>query len=132
MNDLSTDSFRYLTTMQSLQDGAYFAENVMLPGLENVKLTPNKHAAWIYYGGSYAGAKAAFARKLFPDVWWGAIASSAVTAAIVDYWEYYEVSLSLRLPPKLFGADRRLYHPAHPPSRPLGLHRPPPEPHERH
>ncbi|ORY83593.1 serine carboxypeptidase S28-domain-containing protein [Leucosporidium creatinivorum] len=90
VDDLSTDSFRYLTTMQSLQDGAYFAENVKLPGLEDVKLTPNKHAAWFYYGGSYAGAKAAFARKLFPDVWWGAIASSAVTAAIVDYWEYYE------------------------------------------
>lgn len=85
-----TDSSQYLTTMQSLQDSAHFAKNVVFPGFEDTDLT-SPHAAWLYYGGSYAGAKAAFARKLFPDVWWGAIASSAVTAAIIDLWEYYEV-----------------------------------------
>ena len=96
--------------MQSLQDSAFFAENVTLPGLKDydlhvspqasrtatrstdrLSLQPNK-TAWLYTGGSYAGAKAAFARKLFPDIWWGAIASSAVTTAIEDFWEYYEVS----------------------------------------
>nr|AGJ83950.1 serine carboxypeptidase [Glaciozyma antarctica] len=89
VDNLTTDSFRYLTTMQSLQDSAHFAKNVVFPGLEDKELT-SPHAAWLYYGGSYAGAKAAFARKLFPEVWWGVIASSAVTAAIIDFWEYYE------------------------------------------
>lgn len=87
--DLSTDSLRYLTTMQSLEDSAYFAKHVKLPGFEGAHLHPDK-APWFYYGGSYAGAKAAFARKLFPDIWWGAIASSAVTTAVEDFWEYYE------------------------------------------
>ncbi|KAI5476322.1 hypothetical protein MNV49_007893, partial [Pseudohyphozyma bogoriensis] len=88
VENLTTDNFRYLTTMQSLQDSAYFAQNVKLPGVQYDVTAPN--SPWIYYGGSYAGAKSAFARKLFPDVWWGAIASSAVTKAIVDYWEYHE------------------------------------------
>lgn len=39
---------------------------------------------------SYAGAKVAFLRKLYPDTVFGAIASSAVTAAITDYWKYFE------------------------------------------
>lgn len=40
--------------------------------------------------GSYAGAFVAFLRKLYPEIFWGAIASSAVTEAIYDYWEYFE------------------------------------------
>ena len=39
---------------------------------------------------SYAGAKVALLRKLYPDIVYGAIASSAVTTAIVDYWKYFE------------------------------------------
>ncbi|KAK4050336.1 hypothetical protein OIO90_005129 [Microbotryomycetes sp. JL221] len=89
VKNLSTDSMRFLTTMQSLQDSAHFANNIVLPGFEEFNLTA-KDTAWIYYGGSYAGAKSAFARSLFPETWWGAIASSAVTTAIEDYWEYYE------------------------------------------
>ncbi|KAK4050979.1 hypothetical protein OIV83_003108 [Microbotryomycetes sp. JL201] len=88
VRDLSTDSLRFLTTMQSLQDSDYFANHVQFPGLEQYNLTA-KDTPWLYYGGSYAGAKAAFARSLFPNTWWGAIASSAVTTAIEDYWEYY-------------------------------------------
>ncbi|KAL8290356.1 hypothetical protein RQP46_002614 [Phenoliferia psychrophenolica] len=91
VQNLTTDSLRYLTTLQSLHDSAHFASNIVFPGLESLSLNSaaNK-TAWIYYGGSYAGAKSAFARKLFPDVWWGAIASSAVTEAVVDFWEYME------------------------------------------
>lgn len=89
VDELTTDSFRFLTTMQSLQDLAHFARTAKLPGLEKCNLTSND-APWIVYGGSYAGAKAALARKLFPDVFWGGIASSAVTVAIVDYWRYFD------------------------------------------
>ncbi|GAA5821942.1 hypothetical protein JCM10212_005156 [Sporobolomyces blumeae] len=86
--NLTTDSLRFLTTLQSVQDSNHFAKNVKLPGFEHVDLSPSK-TPWIRIGGSYAGATTALARKLFPEVWWGAIASSAVTTAIVDYWEYY-------------------------------------------
>jgi hypothetical protein len=34
------------------------------------------HTPWIYYGGSYAGARSAYMRVLYPDLVYGAIASS--------------------------------------------------------
>lgn len=68
--DLSTENMRFLTTDQALADQAYFAKNVVFPGLEHHNLTaPN--TAYIAYGGSYAGAFVAFLRKLYPDVFWG-------------------------------------------------------------
>jgi hypothetical protein len=87
--DLSTSNLRFLTTDQALADMAYFAQHVVFAGLEDKNLTaPN--VAYFAYGGSYAGAFVAFLRKLYPDVYWGAISSSGVTEAIYDYWEYYE------------------------------------------
>ncbi|KAM0322051.1 hypothetical protein ACHAQA_009794, partial [Verticillium albo-atrum] len=89
--DLSTESLRFLTTDQALADTAYFAKNVVFPGYEDVDLTAPT-TPWIIYGGSYAGAFVAILRKLYPDLFWGAISSSGVTAAVVDFWEYYEAA----------------------------------------
>ncbi|KAL8871344.1 MAG: hypothetical protein Q9174_002799, partial [Haloplaca sp. 1 TL-2023] len=88
--DLSTENLRFLTTEQALADMAFFAQNVVFEGFEDVDLTPGRGAAWIAYGGSYAGAFVAFLRKVYPDVYWGAISSSGVTEAIWDFWRYYE------------------------------------------
>ncbi|GAA5864820.1 hypothetical protein JCM3774_004240 [Rhodotorula dairenensis] len=85
---LDTDSLRFLTTEESLHDSAHFARTVVFPGLKTHNLSAS-NVPWIYYGGSYAGAKSAFARKLFPDVFWGALASSAVTTAVADFHDYY-------------------------------------------
>ncbi|KAG0144050.1 hypothetical protein CROQUDRAFT_660484 [Cronartium quercuum f. sp. fusiforme G11] len=87
--DLSVDSLQYLNTRESLDDSAYFAKNLCLPAFEHLNLTA-PHTPWIYYGGSYAGAKAAFMMKLYPDLIWGSLASSAVVHAQVDFWQYYE------------------------------------------
>lgn len=89
--DLRAENMRFLSTEQALADTAYFAQHVQFPGLEHLDLT-SSNAPYIIYGGSYAGAFAAFARKVYPDVFWGAISSSGVTEAIVDYWEYYEAA----------------------------------------
>jgi len=68
--DLSTENLRFLTTEQALADQAYFAQNIIFPGLENKNLTaPN--TAYIGYGGSYAGAFVAFLRTQYPEVFWG-------------------------------------------------------------
>ncbi|OOF90057.1 hypothetical protein ASPCADRAFT_11022 [Aspergillus carbonarius ITEM 5010] len=87
--NLTTENIRFLTTEQALADYAYFASNVVFPGLEHLDLTAAT-TPWIAYGGSYAGAFVAFLRKLYPEVYWGAVSSSGVTEAIIDYWEYYE------------------------------------------
>ncbi|KAL4883517.1 serine carboxypeptidase S28-domain-containing protein [Aspergillus karnatakaensis] len=89
VEEITPESLRFLTTEQALADYAYFASNVVFPGLEDHDLTAAA-TPWIAYGGSYAGAMVAFLRKVYPDVFWGAVSSSGVTAAIIDYWRYYE------------------------------------------
>lgn len=89
--NLDDGNYRFLTTEQAVADTAYFAKNVQFPGFEDADLTaPN--TPWIIYGGSYAGAFAAFSRKLYPDAFWGAISSSGVTEAVYDYWAYNEAA----------------------------------------
>ncbi|KAL1859640.1 hypothetical protein Daus18300_009505 [Diaporthe australafricana] len=87
--DIAIEDARFLTTEQSLADAAYFAQNVVFPGLESENLT-SSGAPWIVYGVSYSGGQSAFIRKLYPDVFWGGISSSGVTEAIIDYWRYFE------------------------------------------
>lgn len=86
--NFSTESLRFLSTEQALADVA-FAQNIVFPGLEDQSITSHD-APYIVYGGSYAGAMAAFLRVVYPDIFFGAIASSGVTEAIVDYWQYWE------------------------------------------
>ncbi|OCT52397.1 Serine carboxypeptidase S28 family protein [Cladophialophora carrionii] len=87
--DLSTKNLRFLSTDQAVADQAYFASNVVFPGLEDQKLTA-PGTAYLAYGGSYSGGIVSFLRKLYPDIYWGAISSSGVTEALYDYWQYYE------------------------------------------
>ncbi|KAL6704688.1 hypothetical protein ACN47E_007970 [Coniothyrium glycines] len=86
--DLTTKNLRFLTTEQSLAEIDYFAKNVKFDGIEADLTAPN--TPWIVYGGSYAGAQAAFLRVEYPETFWGTISSSGVTTAIYDYWEYFE------------------------------------------
>jgi hypothetical protein len=89
--NFTTENMRFLSTDQALADMAYFAKHVVFPGFEDWDLTA-PDTPYIAYGGSYAGAFVAFLRKLYPHIYTGAIASSAVTKAIYDYWEYFEAA----------------------------------------
>ncbi|GAB1311468.1 hypothetical protein MFIFM68171_01678 [Madurella fahalii] len=106
--DFSTENLRFLTTDQALADMAYFARHVVFDGLEHLDLTSPKNP-YIAYGGSYAGAFVAFLRKLYPDVYWGAISSSGVPEAIYDYWQYYEAH-RLFAPRDCVTATQKLTH----------------------
>lgn len=107
-SDLSTENLRFLTTAQALADEAYFAQNIVFPGLETVDLT-SKTTAYIGYGGSYAGAFNAFLRVQYPHVFWGTISSSGVTKAIWDYWEYF-TPIADNAPPACVAAQKTLTH----------------------
>ncbi|KAI0074024.1 peptidase S28 [Panus rudis PR-1116 ss-1] len=89
VSNLSTDALRFLNNEQALADSANFIATVKFPGIDEDLTTPN--TPWIYYGGSYAGARAAHMRILYPDLVYGAIASSAVTHASLSNWEYMEI-----------------------------------------
>ncbi|KZP31567.1 peptidase S28 [Athelia psychrophila] len=87
--NFSTDSLRWLNNAQAAADSANFMANVKFPGIHEDLTAPGK--PWIYYGGSYAGARAAHMRVLYPNLVFGAIASSGVTHATLSNWEYMEV-----------------------------------------
>ncbi|PCH40119.1 peptidase S28 [Wolfiporia cocos MD-104 SS10] len=89
VDNLTTDSLRWLSNEQAAADSANFMANVKLPGIDEDLTAPN--TPWIYYGGSYAGARAAHMRILYPDLVYGAIASSGVTHATIAQWEYMDV-----------------------------------------
>ncbi|VDO20252.1 unnamed protein product [Haemonchus placei] len=73
----------HLSSRQMLHDVANFIRNV---DAEN-----GKQGKWILFGGSYAGSLALWMRKLFPDLVYGAVGSSAPLEAKMDFHEYYQV-----------------------------------------
>lgn len=127
--NLSTDNLRFLNNEEALEDSAnvsamcisgqvwkaqvQFIRNFYPPAevlkLDDPSSLHPKKTPWIYYGGSYAGARAAHMRVEYPDLVWGAIASSgmsllccpqvsftkhtdtsAVTHAQVNFPEYHD------------------------------------------
>lgn len=99
VSNFTTDSLRWLNNYQALEDSAYFLSNVTFSPSLFPPDTPTSAIAnltalntpWIYYGGSYAGARAAHMRVLYPELVFGAIASSAVTHAEIENWEYMDI-----------------------------------------
>lgn len=89
VSDFSTDNLRWLNNDQATADSANFMANVKFYGIDEDLTAPN--VPWIYYGGSYAGARSAHMKILYPELLFGAVASSAVTHATLSNWEYYEV-----------------------------------------
>lgn len=59
--DLSVKSFEVHTVDQAIEDFDYFAKNVKLPFPGGDQVGPDK-APWIFVGGSYSGALAAWVR----------------------------------------------------------------------
>jgi hypothetical protein len=103
--NVTTESLRFLSTEQALAEINHFAKNVKFDGIDEDLTAPN--APWIVYGGSYAGAQAAFMRVAYPETFWGAISSSGVTVAIYEYWQYFE-PIRLFAPPDCVKAQQTL------------------------
>ncbi|KAF8895639.1 serine carboxypeptidase S28-domain-containing protein [Infundibulicybe gibba] len=89
VSNLTTDSLRWLNNEQAAADSANFMANVKFDGIKENLTAPG--TPWIYYGGSYAGARAAHMKILYPDLVYGAIASSGVTHAAIENWEYMDI-----------------------------------------
>ncbi|KAL5501476.1 MGSCP1 [Sanghuangporus vaninii] len=100
--NFSTDSLRWLNNAQAAADSANFMTRVKFDGIDEDLTAPD--TPWIYYGGSYAGARSAHMRVLYPDLVFGAIASSGVTHAALELWEYMDVIRRAADP----GCSRRL------------------------
>lgn len=79
----TVESMRLLNSEQALKDLAYFTEQIKIQKLHRIDKSP-----WIAVGGSYPGALSAWYRYKYPHLTIGALASSAVVNAIVDFKQF--------------------------------------------
>ncbi|ATY65732.1 serine protease [Cordyceps militaris] len=85
---MTTKNMRYLTLDNAMRDTIYFARNVKLP-FDPAQSSHPDRAPWVFTGGSYPGALAAWIEKLYPGTFWAYHAVSGVVQPIADYWQYY-------------------------------------------
>ncbi|KAH9966162.1 serine carboxypeptidase S28-domain-containing protein [Lactifluus volemus] len=96
VQNISTDSLRWLNNEQALEDSANFMRNVKFENV-NENLTARKTLDILWW--SYAGARTAHMRVLYPDLVFGAIASSAVTHAVLMNWDISMIDSLLKIGP---------------------------------
>ncbi len=77
-SDVSSSNLKYLSSEQTLADLANFISYQK----KAMNLTKNK---WIVFGGSYPGNLAAWFRLKYPHLAYGAVASSALILAKMNY-----------------------------------------------
>lgn len=88
VQNLSTHNLQFLTLKNALKDITYFAEYFPAPWDKPGRNKPSK-APWIYMGGSYSGALAAWHAVKEPVTIWAYYASSGVVEAIGNFWGYF-------------------------------------------
>lgn len=75
---MTVQNLKYLSSEQALADLANFIQSMTA----QYQLTNNK---WIIFGGSYAGAMAAWLRLKYPHLAYGAVSSSGPVLAQVNF-----------------------------------------------
>ncbi len=81
------DWFKYLTVDQALEDVVAFAANFSYAAFPDQDLTAGS-TPWIFTGGSYPGARAAWIRERNPDVIFISLADSGPVNVQVDFHWY--------------------------------------------
>jgi hypothetical protein len=81
---LTTENLAYLTLNNSIYDTTYFANNVKFPFATNASSNADS-VPWVFSGGSYSGALAAWVESVDPGTFWAYHASSAVVEVIYDF-----------------------------------------------
>lgn len=82
--DLTAQTLQLLTLHQAIQDFVNIAKTIALPFDTNHGSNADK-APWVFSGGSYSGALAAWIESMAPGTFWAYHASSAPVQAIEDY-----------------------------------------------
>jgi hypothetical protein len=84
---LTTENLQQLTLKNAIADFVNVAKNIDLPfDTDHSSNAPN--APWLFSGGSYSGALAAWTESTSPGTFWAYHASSAPVEAISDYVRY--------------------------------------------
>ncbi|KAG8897694.1 hypothetical protein FRB99_007983, partial [Tulasnella sp. 403] len=83
--DLTTEHLKYLTVDQSIEDLAYFVQNVQLPWNATQYNSRPDSVPWIHVGCSYPGLLAAYFQEKYPSTFAATWASSAPVQADGDF-----------------------------------------------
>lgn len=83
-DELTTENMQYLTLENSIYDTTYFANNIKFPFATNASSNADS-VPWVFSGGSYSGALAAWVESVDPGTFWAYHASSAVVEVIYDF-----------------------------------------------
>jgi hypothetical protein len=86
--DLTTENLKYLTLENSIYDLTNFANKVRLPFARHSHSNA-KDVPWVFSGGSYSGALAAWVEAVDPGTIWAYHSSSAPVESVSDYWGYF-------------------------------------------
>lgn len=86
--DLTTKNLQYLTLNQSISDFTTLAEQLR-PEWDPEGASRASKAPWVFVGGSYPGALAAWTASTQPGTFWAYYAASAPVQAVDDFWEYF-------------------------------------------
>lgn len=82
-SDLKIESLQYLTVDQALADVANFIQQM------NIKYDIHPTQKWIIFGGSYAGALATWVVQRYPELAYGAVASSGTVDAVMNFGKFF-------------------------------------------
>ncbi|KAK4162907.1 peptidase S28 [Cladorrhinum sp. PSN259] len=85
---LTVENLTHLTLENSLKDITHLANNLVLP-FDKTNGSHPSNAPWVYMGGSYPGAIAAWLAVREPGTFWAYYSSSGVVQAVTDFWQYY-------------------------------------------
>lgn len=83
-DNLTTENLQLLTLHQAIEDFVNIAKTIDLP-FDTDHSSNADNAPWVFSGGSYSGALAAWTQSLANGTFWAYHASSAPVEAIDDY-----------------------------------------------
>lgn len=78
------ENLQLLTVGQAIADNVYFAQQVDL-AFDQAHSSNAPNAPWVFSGGSYSGALAAYTESTAPGTFWAYHSSSAPVEAIFDF-----------------------------------------------
>ncbi|KAB5525675.1 peptidase S28 [Coniochaeta sp. 2T2.1] len=87
--ELTVANLQYLTLDNAIKDHSYFARNFKAPFDNTTDGSSPDNAPWVFSGGSYPGALAAWIAVKDPGTFWAYHGTSGVVEVISDFWQYF-------------------------------------------
>ncbi|KAI9259258.1 peptidase S28, partial [Helicostylum pulchrum] len=90
-NSHTKEDLETFNAKQALADMAYMVSNIKVVfQFHNITVPPVPQTKVIVYGCSYSGVLAAWAKDIYPNLFFAAVSSSAPVRADIDFYKYFD------------------------------------------